>query len=306
MRKNAEILSKIQSRLNDVTSVGQTMQQGAFNAFGNNFLTRGAMSATGLIGDLLNGENEQSQTPEAQMVSLFKEQMQIMDAVLLENKKHTEVLTNFTETLPSLVYGGNDRSRLNGAPFDSYDYPDQKVMTVDQWERFMKQMEDSRTHENFQENKPEPNPFAWMTDQAIRHPASSLPPEQIISVDEIIESPNKKSKKKTQDVEDVEIKAPVLRIEYEDVKKSFKATEDKSKTPDALRDSDASVKDSPNPFSSIAKDLYDRSDSKMDSESITEDAEEKDKDRFFKSVVGLLTKIYLRLVSTIWMPRSRR
>jgi hypothetical protein len=41
--------------------------------------------------------------------------------------------------------------------------------------------------------------------------------------------------------------------------------------------------------------LYDRSDSKMDSESITEDAEEKDKDRFFKSVVGLLTKIDKKL-----------
>lgn len=47
-----ELTNKLRYRLDNITSITQTAQQGAFNAFGNNFVTRGAMQGVGALKDV--------------------------------------------------------------------------------------------------------------------------------------------------------------------------------------------------------------------------------------------------------------
>jgi hypothetical protein len=53
-KQNTELIAKFNDNLTNITSLGQNFQMGVYNAFGNNFLTRGALSIPAMFTDFLD------------------------------------------------------------------------------------------------------------------------------------------------------------------------------------------------------------------------------------------------------------
>jgi hypothetical protein len=78
-QKIAEILAGIESRLNNVTNMRSNVQMSAFNAFGNNFVTRGM---TQLTDSLLGSFESLFKSPEKEMSDPVVEQLKKQYALL--------------------------------------------------------------------------------------------------------------------------------------------------------------------------------------------------------------------------------
>ena len=299
-RKTQEILEKIQARLSDVTSVRQNMQQGAFNTFGNNFITRGAMSAAGMVGDLLTG-TEADKPPEVQLVDLAKKQVELLTTVLNETKTQTLAIKDFSSEIHDKMLGNGKQmnsgfysSRDGIDTVDYVDKPDNPAIFGDVVDRLKVESKSPFADDN-------PNVFAQMS-ESLGKGFVGMPPEKetIIkaNVDEIIDSDRDITVRDNSDAVDV-----IIKDEAQKTAKKEQSEPPANKTNSIFGNSFkpeepilVDVKDDePNSFGAMASALGGKSfDKKLDAldESDSEDAEsDKAKQRFFKSVVSLLTNI---------------
>ncbi len=136
-RKIDEISRKLNDRLGNITSISQTAQQGAFNAFGNNFVTRGAMQAGGAVKDVFDTltdfrtEEEKAKDDPVLAQALLLKEAKHHSGLLEDIKEATRVSADFLMDMidkdksEDIVKGLNELAVLFEKPKDA-PIPEQK------------------------------------------------------------------------------------------------------------------------------------------------------------------------------------
>jgi hypothetical protein len=152
-QKIAEILAMVQDRLTNITSVKQTVQQGAFNAFGNNFITRGAFQIGDMLSDAFDTLIDNRTDEEKQQKDPQATQNKIL-AGLLQN---STVTNHLLQELLEKEVSSRESDKNKNAPRDSVktssDTGGKYEFTADQTKRLETDFKPRSTDEAIEEPK---------------------------------------------------------------------------------------------------------------------------------------------------------